>query len=462
MADEIHKRDENRVTTVAGVTDDVALDITQLRMNPVTKRLKVDQVALDESTDSISSIITDPTTGDQASVNASGQLHTVMRGFESTDNSTTTPLSAGAVFTGTAEDTLDYSAISIVIHSDVASATDGLEVDYSADGTDWHAGETYTIEAGATKFFTPTLQARYLRVKYTNGASDQTDFHLHTVLRKIPIKWSSHNIDDPIKDEDDAELIKAVITGKRVDGVYDNVNLTNGSNMKVSLEELETGISSNSNAQLNVTPYHADGTEGVLVTGVKKETGKDGVDSSTNTLQTISYEHHEIHSGSTFRVQHYDDAIPATVSGGELVIAFHVPAGTKLPHMTWEFVHEGNMTMKVLEGITFAGSAGTNVAPKNSRRDSTTTSILQGKATGTLVSDFVTVGEESADSIYSGGTVISLKRNYVSRNEAASGSRRQELILKADTSYAFVLDNNETSTQGGQIRLEWYEHTDKN
>jgi hypothetical protein len=185
------------------------------------------------------------------------------------------------------------------------------------------------------------------------------------------------------------------------------------------------------------------------------------VDSSTHSLQTIDYSHHEIHGGSTFRVQHNDDSIPATGSGGELVIAFHVSAGAKLPHMIWEFVHEGNMTMKVIEGITFNASAGTDRAPKNSRRDSVKTSILQGKATGSLVADFVTVGENSADAIYSGGTVISLKRSYAAKNSPAMGSRRAEIVLKADTSYAFVLDNNETTTQGGQIRLEWYEHTDK-
>jgi len=185
------------------------------------------------------------------------------------------------------------------------------------------------------------------------------------------------------------------------------------------------------------------------------------VDTITHTLQTIDYAHHEIHGGSTFRVQHNDNAIPATATGGELVIAFKTPAGTKLPHMIWAFVHQGDMTMSVLEGVTFNASAGTDRSPKNSRRDSATTSILLGQASGALVANLVTVGENSADAIYSGGTVISLKRNYAAKDEAAGGARPSEIILKADTTYAFVLDNNETTAQGGQIRLEWYEHTDK-
>lgn len=185
------------------------------------------------------------------------------------------------------------------------------------------------------------------------------------------------------------------------------------------------------------------------------------VDPCTHSLNVIEYTHHEIHSGSMFRVQHNDDAIPATGSGGELVIAFFVPDQIIQPHMIWDFVHEGDMTCKLIEGVTFNGSVGTDLAPKNSNRNSSNTSILQGKATGSLVSDFVTVGENSADAIYSGGNVVSLKRNYAIKNNAGEGSRRSEIVLKTNTAYAFVLDNNEASTQGGQIRLEWYEHEPK-
>ena len=181
--------------------------------------------------------IKDGDTDQRMTVNDSGQAHVVMRGTLDTGNSTTTNLLADAVFTGTSIDTLDYSAVTLVVHSDVASATDGLAIQYSSDDSDWHSGEVYTITAGATKFFTPTMQSKYMRVVYTNGSTGTGTFHIHTALRKSPIKWSSHNIDDHIKDQDDAELVKAVITGKRADGVYDNVSLTNGGNMKVSIEE---------------------------------------------------------------------------------------------------------------------------------------------------------------------------------------------------------------------------------
>jgi len=202
-------------------------------------------------------------------------------------------------------------------------------------------------------------------------------------------------------------------------------------------------------------------TNGNIETRMVNENGNAlGVDRATRSLQVIDYAHHEIHAGSTFRVQHNDDAIPATGSGGELVIAFYVPAQSKQPHMTWETSHEGNMTVTLYEGITLATN-GTARTIQQSNRNSTNTSILQGFATGAGVSNTVTVGEESTDSIYSGGTAISVKRDYSTRNVAGGQVRRDEVILKTDEYYAFSLKNHETSTQGGQIRLEWYEHTPK-
>ena len=186
-------------------------------------------------------IISDGT--NTAAVSSDGQLHVVMTSKKDANNSSTTPLGAGATFAGTATDTSAYSTIAVMVLSDVASAVGGLIFEYSNDGTNWFAaGESYTVLAGVTKFFTPPPWLQYYRVKYTNGATPQGTFNLQINLKKNVMKWSSHNITDPIKSEDDAELVKAVITGVRADGVYDNVNLTNGANMKVSLEEFDTAL----------------------------------------------------------------------------------------------------------------------------------------------------------------------------------------------------------------------------
>lgn len=47
MANDRAKRDVNRVTSILGVTDDSNKELVQLRVDPVTNRLKVDVDSID-------------------------------------------------------------------------------------------------------------------------------------------------------------------------------------------------------------------------------------------------------------------------------------------------------------------------------------------------------------------------------------------------------------------------------
>lgn len=180
--------------------------------------------------------ITDPITGDQAYVNTDNQLHVVMAGKEDTNNTTTTVLDPGGinVFTGTATLTLEYAVIQIIVYSDVASATDGLMVQFSPDGTNWDSDDVYTIPADTGKTFSFQPSGCYYRVIYTNGGVIQTEFRLQSILKKTYIKPSSHRIQDPIIGDDDAELMKAVITGQDPDGIFRNVNTTADGDLTIS------------------------------------------------------------------------------------------------------------------------------------------------------------------------------------------------------------------------------------
>ena len=67
------------------------------------------------------------------------------------------------------------------------------------------------------------------------------------------------------------------------------------------------------------------------------ESGPDGwqevrADASTWSLQTIEYEHHEIHSGSSFTCWHSETA--PTDTNDRTVITFLTPSGTKYLHIT--------------------------------------------------------------------------------------------------------------------------------
>jgi len=154
-----------------------------------------------------------------------------IQGIVDTNNSTSTPLGISGVFTGTATEILNYGIIFISVYTDVASAVDGLAIQQSINGTNWDFSDNYNIAAGANKNFSINPHARYLRVVYTNGAVAQTTFRLQVIL-KGNAKPSSHRIQDAITDEDDAELVEAIITGKDDSGVFRSVSVSNSSRLK--------------------------------------------------------------------------------------------------------------------------------------------------------------------------------------------------------------------------------------
>lgn len=92
----------------------------------------------------------------------------------STANSPTTPLAANETFVGAWEDVRDYAAVQAVIWTDVASATNGAIVDFSADGTNIARSVATTIAANFQAYFSLAPEARYIRLRYINGPLPQT------------------------------------------------------------------------------------------------------------------------------------------------------------------------------------------------------------------------------------------------------------------------------------------------
>lgn len=184
--------------------------------------------------------MSDELSGNTVGVNSEGQMHVVLRGAVCTGCSSSTPLAAGATFTGTATDMLDYGIVFITVYTDQDSATDGLCLQQSSDGTNWDIEDTYTITATHGKTFAIQPAAKYFRVVYTNGATPQTAFRLQAVLKKTNSLPSSHRIQDSIVDEDDAQLIKSVLTAKKDDGVFTNISATTSGNLRTT--DAENGL----------------------------------------------------------------------------------------------------------------------------------------------------------------------------------------------------------------------------
>ncbi len=187
-------------------------------------------------------------------INSRGQLKVVLDGRVSTENSTMTPLLAGATYQGSSVDTLDYALIFITVFSNVGSATDGLVTEISSDGIVWRDGDVFTVPAGSEKTYSFQPNKRYFRVKYTNGGTIQGIFDLQTVLKKNNSKASSHRIQDPIVDEDDAELMKSVLTGlSDINDTFENVRTYRGALQVDAALVHRVGISEHAKRDLGAT-----------------------------------------------------------------------------------------------------------------------------------------------------------------------------------------------------------------
>jgi len=172
--------------------------------------------------------IKNATTDDRAIVDTSGQLNVKQSGLVDTNNSTVQTLNAGIAFTGDATDITDYSIIFITVYSNKASATDGLSIQQSSDGTNWDNTDEYTVPADAGKTYSIQAGAKWFRIVYTNGAADQGVFRMQTVLKKNNALASSHRLQDNITNDDDAELVKAVISVQTNDELtYKNIDVQN-------------------------------------------------------------------------------------------------------------------------------------------------------------------------------------------------------------------------------------------
>lgn len=182
------------------------------------------------------------------------------------------------------------------------------------------------------------------------------------------------------------------------------------------------------------------------IAGIDFDGSSNGIDASTQSLQMLDYEHHEIHSGSHFFVCGFE----SEDTDGEINFAVTTPDTDKEPHMLFEIAGTSRTEIYVYEDAVV--SAGTSTEPVNNNRRSATSSVVE------LLKD---------PAIVSGGTLIF---SQSSGKEGATPSRAsnigitkrdREIILKKNSTTRFRIvskdDGNIISYCG-----EWYEHTPKN
>jgi hypothetical protein len=348
--------------------------------------------------------------GHNAEVNELGQLHTVMRSMVCPLNTSRVPLASGAVFVGSASELLDYAEVSIAVYSDVASALDGLKIEFSSNGVDWFAdGDNYTIAAGKSKSFSFQPPRRYFKVTYTNGGLPQTVFDIETILHKTRAKPSSHRMGDNVVLEDDAELVKAGITAEDTDtGLFTNIRAVQGDsgyNLKVSLDQVEP---------------------------------------TTNSVQVIDYAHGELHEGKHYQV--FDTANLA--KAGVRNILLIASDSLRWPHTTLGVgTNDAAVIVEFFEGATYSATGTAAVTP-NRNRNSVYTAGLRVFYTPTIT----------------GTGTATLFRKALGSGKIAGGQARDdnEIILKQNTAYLLRITEGNVAATNINWEIDWYEHTNKN
>ena len=188
------------------------------------------------------------------------------------------------------------------------------------------------------------------------------------------------------------------------------------------------------------------------------------IDASTNSLQTIGYEHHEIHAGSSFTA-HFDN-VTANSDDDVSCIGFTTPGGLKYIHMFIQVTASSPAEFFLEEGVTITDGKGTEVTIYNRNRNAGTTSTVINLA-GTPAAGSVTTYNEvqiNDTSGYSAGTILDhIMLAGGEGPKAVGGTSRNdaEWVLDAGVDYFFRLQNVGQNVNIHEIHLDWYEHEDK-
>ena len=183
------------------------------------------------------------------------------------------------------------------------------------------------------------------------------------------------------------------------------------------------------------------------------ETDEIRIDASTNTIQTIEYEHHEIHSGNSYHAE----AKAAGGSGTKATITFQTPDTTKYIHAFIHMVSNVEAQYTMGEGSTVTAASGTTLAALNRNRN-----IL----TATVVISEGTTGGDAAGALTQGATVTNFGTMLIDERQIGIGKTGgedrgdSEWVLKRNTVYALEIESQATASEVS-IRIDYYEHTDK-
>jgi hypothetical protein len=119
---------------------------------------------------------------------------TTLTPITSTQNSTNTPLGISAIWTGSSENVLRYTGITVSLKSDTSGS---ISFEFSSDGTNWDSVRSENISANKDYSFPLEVTNNNFRVVYTNGSVAQTFFRLNTIYS--PYKPTSNTLEQRLE-----------------------------------------------------------------------------------------------------------------------------------------------------------------------------------------------------------------------------------------------------------------------
>lgn len=153
-------------------------------------------------------------------------------------NSSSANLASSATFTGTWEDISTYSDITLFVYTTEDST---LICDFSTDGITLHRSISYAIEASSGAPHKLARVAKYARVRLTNNGNSTATVALQTIYAKQGKSHLTTNLSATVADYSDAELVRAVLTGRTADGDYENIGIGENEGLKLDLQKTAFG-----------------------------------------------------------------------------------------------------------------------------------------------------------------------------------------------------------------------------
>lgn len=135
-------------------------------------------------------------------------------------NSSSIPLPAGGVFEGDWVQASDFAAVSVLVHADVLSADDGLQLEWSTDSINVDDRQSFdyagtTANLGLTVI--ATVRSQYFRVRYINTSLlPQAFFRIQTLLHNETPSGSIGYLGQGVTVNDDVLVVKAVLAARDI------------------------------------------------------------------------------------------------------------------------------------------------------------------------------------------------------------------------------------------------------